>query len=150
MTATYVYFALHEPTGLVKIGHSMRPHERAENVFMFGKRVVTRLLCMVPGDRIVEAEFHLRFAAHARRDAGEEWFQYVPLSKEIAALAISRVAQLSILAHAARSPHFYRYSVKTFGGWKRFCAAAGWPSAITWQVRDQSPWARTSPARSVR
>lgn len=71
----YIYFARGQKSGLVKIGFSQFPSQRARQVrFEFGEEV--RLALVVPGNGYIEKEFHHVFRGYRNREKarGKEWF----------------------------------------------------------------------------
>ncbi len=67
---TFVYFARAYPSGLIKIGCSSYPNDRAHGLaWELGQGV--SVLFTVPGSRVQERGFHKRFAAYRHRG---EWF----------------------------------------------------------------------------
>lgn len=66
----YVYFARSYPTGMIKIGCSIQPDQRAQSLkYEFGEPI--KILFTVPGGFDVERKYHRRF--RASRYQGE-WF----------------------------------------------------------------------------
>jgi hypothetical protein len=66
-----VYFLRDTLTGLVKVGHSLRPRRRRAGL-QTGSGGGLELLGAVPGDRDRERALHARFACYRERG---EWFR---------------------------------------------------------------------------
>lgn len=68
----WVYFVSYRQT--VKIGTAKKPKKRFAEL-QCGSPVVLRMLGIMPGDKILEAELHERWAEHRYRG---EWFHITP------------------------------------------------------------------------